>query len=420
MIDRYLNKDLEKIWSDQNKIDTWKNIQFYYVQTLEDENIAPNGLSEKIKSTKVSKEEVEEREAITNHDLASFVDVLQEKVGEGSNWIHYGLTSSDIVDTANSLLVTESIVVVENLVKELLTVLETRAIQEKDTKIIGRTHGVFAEETFLGNIFGNWFLEIKRGLERLTRARENIGVGKLSGPVGNYTVVSEEIEQKTLNKLGLQQEIFASQIVSRDRYAEVLSSIAILGSTFDRVATNIRSYQRSEISEMFEAFKEGQKGSSAMPHKKNPIASERISGLARILRGNIISGLENMVLWNERDISNSSVERIIFPDSFNIIAFISKELKNVIENLHINYEKINSNLELANSKLMSQKVLSFLVSQGIDRDSAYREIQKALFDDLSFNELKKSINKNFNVDVPDFHIDSIKNIDKDSFSKKLN
>jgi adenylosuccinate lyase len=420
MIDRYLNKDLEKIWSDQNKIDTWKNIQFYYVQTLEDENIAPNGLSEKIKSTKVSKEEVEEREAVTNHDLASFVDVLQEKVGEGSNWIHYGLTSSDIVDTANSLLITESIVVVENLVKELLTVLETRAIQEKDTKIIGRTHGVFAEETFLGNIFGNWFLEIKRGLERLTRARENIGVGKLSGPVGNYTVVSEEIEQKTLNKLGLQQEIFASQIVSRDRYAEVLSSIAILGSTFDRVATNIRSYQRSEISEMFEAFKEGQKGSSAMPHKKNPIASERISGLARILRGNIISGLENMVLWNERDISNSSVERIIFPDSFNIIAFISKELKNVIETLHINYEKINSNLELANSKLMSQKVLSFLVSQGIDRDTAYREIQKALFDDVSFKELKESINKKFNVDVPDFHIDSIKNFDKDSFSKKLN
>jgi len=420
MIDRYLNKDLEKIWSDQNKIDTWKNIQFYYVQTLEDENIAPNGLSEKIKSTKVSKEEVEEREAITNHDLASFVDVLQEKVGEGSNWIHYGLTSSDIVDTANSLLITESIVVVENLVKELLTVLETRAIQEKDTKIIGRTHGVFAEETFLGNIFGNWFLEIKRGLERLARARENIGVGKLSGPVGNYSVVSEEIEQKTLNKLGLQQEIFASQIVSRDRYAEVLSSIAILGSTFDRVATNIRSYQRSEISEMFEAFKEGQKGSSAMPHKKNPIASERISGLARILRGNIISGLENMVLWNERDISNSSVERIIFPDSFNIIAFISKELKNVIENLHINYEKINSNLELANSKLMSQKVLSFLVSQGIDRDTAYREIQKALFDDVSFKELKESINKKFNVDVPDFHIDSIKNFDKDSFFKKLN
>jgi adenylosuccinate lyase len=420
MIDRYLNKDLEKIWSDQNKIDTWKIIQFYYVQTLEEENIAPNGLSEKIKSTTVLKEEVEEREAVTNHDLASFVDVLQEKIGEDSNWIHYGLTSSDIVDTSNSLLITESIVVVENLVKELLTILETRAIQEKDTKIIGRTHGVFAEETFLGNIFGNWLLEIKRGLERLARAKENISVGKLSGPVGNYTVVSEDIEQKTLKKLGLQQEIFASQIVSRDRYAEVLSSIAILGSTFDRVATNIRSYQRSEISEMFEAFKDGQKGSSAMPHKKNPIASERISGLARILRGNIISGLENMVLWNERDISNSSVERIIFPDSFNIIAFISKELKNVIENLHINYEKINSNLELANSKLMSQKLLSFLVSQGIDRDSAYREIQKQLFDEVSFKELKDTINKKFNVDVPDIHIDSIKNFDKDSFSKKLN
>lgn len=197
MIDRYLNKDLEKIWSDQNKIDTWKNIQFYYVQTLEEESIAPNGLSEKIKSANVLVKEVEEREAITNHDLASFVDVLQEKVGEGSNWIHYGLTSSDIVDTANSLLITESIIVVETLVNDLLSILESRAKDEKDTKIIGRTHGVFAEETFLGNIFGNWYLEIKRGLERLARAKENISVGKLSGPVGNHTVVSEEVEQKT-------------------------------------------------------------------------------------------------------------------------------------------------------------------------------------------------------------------------------
>jgi len=419
MIDRYLNKDLEKIWSDQNKIDTWKNIQFYYVQTLEEESIAPNGLSEKIKSANVLVKEVEEREAITNHDLASFVDVLQEKVGEGSNWIHYGLTSSDIVDTANSLLITESIIVVETLVNDLLSILESRAKDEKDTKIIGRTHGVFAEETFLGNIFGNWYLEIKRGLERLARAKENISVGKLSGPVGNHTVVSEEVEQKTLKKLGLQQEVFASQIVSRDRYAEVLSSIAILGSTFDRVATNIRSYQRSEISEMFESFKEGQKGSSAMPHKKNPIASERISGLARILRGNIISGLENMVLWNERDISNSSVERIIFPDSFNIIAFISKELKDVIEHLHINYEKINSNLEIANNKLMSQKVLSFLVSKGIDRDTAYREIQKALFEDVSFEELKNLIKQKFDTEIHDLKIEATKNIDENSFSKKL-
>ena len=420
MIDRYLIPEVDQIWSDQNKINTWKKIQFYYVETLEEENIAPKGVSEKIKNSDVLKEEVEAREAITNHDLASFIDVLQEKVGEGSNWIHYGLTSSDIVDTANSLLINESIVLVEKFVNDLLLVLKTRAMQEKDTKIIGRTHGVFAEETFLGNIFGNWYLEIKRGLERISKSKEGISFGKMSGPVGNYTVVSEEVESKTLKKLGLHQEIFASQIVGRDRYAEVLSSIAILGSTFDRIATNLRNYQRSEISEMFESFKEGQKGSSAMPHKKNPIGSERISGLSRILRGNIISGLENMVLWNERDISNSSVERIIFPDSFHITSFISKELKNIIENIHIDYEKINSNLEIAQNKLISQRVLSFLVSQGIDRDSAYGEIQKALFANTSYDELLLKVKEKFNLDVPNFQIETIKNFDDENFSKKLN
>jgi adenylosuccinate lyase len=399
MINRYKNQKISYIWDDQNKFDTWKKVQETYVKTLEEEGVAKPGISEKIASVSVKAEEVYEREKVTNHDLASFVDILQNKVGEGSNWIHYGLTSSDVVDTSNSLLIKESLEVLLKLVDDLLNEIKNRAIDEQSTKIIGRTHGVFAEETFLGNILGNWYLEIKRNLDRLSIAKETISYGKLSGPVGNYTVVTPEIEDKTLKKLDLKAEKFASQIVSRDRYAEVVSAISILASSYDRIAGNLRSYQRSEISEIFEPFKEGQKGSSAMPHKKNPIGSERISGLSRIIRGYSVSSLENMVLWNERDISNSSVERIIIPDSFNIICFMTTELISIIKNMVINREQINKNLENAKNKSISQRVLSELVNKGIDRDNAYRSIQNLIFENNSAEELIKAIEEEFDVDL---------------------
>lgn len=403
MIERYEHPEIKYIWDDQNKFNTWKTIQSKYVETLEDLDIAPAGIAKKIDDVEITKEEVYKKEEVTNHDLASFVDVLQEKVGEGSNWIHYGLTSSDIVDTANSLLISQSIKVVKDLINNLLEELKLKAINEKNTKIIGRTHGVFAEVTFLGNIFGNWYLEIERGLQRVLSAERNIRIGKLSGPVGNYSVVTEDIELQTLNKLSLNPEIFASQIVSRDRYAEVVSSIAILASTYERVATNLRHYQRSEISEMFEPFKEGQKGSSAMPHKKNPIGSERITGLARILRGYSISSLENMVLWNERDISNSSVERIILPDTFHLVTFMTAELSAIVKHLVINYEQINKNLKKAETNSISQKILSFLVKNGIDRDIAYKKLQEELFKNLSIEELQDILEKEFNLSFPKFH-----------------
>jgi len=399
MINRYKNQKISYIWDDQNKFDTWKKVQETYVKTLEEEGVAKPGISEKIASVSVKAEEVYEREKVTNHDLASFVDILQNKVGEGSNWIHYGLTSSDVVDTSNSILIKESLEVLLKLVDDLLNEIKNRALDEQSTKIIGRTHGVFAEETFLGNILGNWYLEIKRNLDRLSTAKETISYGKLSGPVGNYTVVTPEIEDKTLKKLDLKAEKFASQIVSRDRYAEVVSAISILASSYDRIAGNLRSYQRSEISEIFEPFKDGQKGSSAMPHKKNPIGSERISGLSRIIRGYSISSLENMVLWNERDISNSSVERIIIPDSFNIICFMTTELTSIIKNMVINHEQINKNLENAKNKSISQKVLSELVNNGIDRDNAYRSIQNLIFENISAEELVKAIEEEFDVDL---------------------
>lgn len=419
MINRYKNQKISYIWDDQNKFDTWKKVQETYVKTLEEEGVAKPGISEKIASVSVKAEEVYEREKVTNHDLASFVDILQNKVGEGSNWIHYGLTSSDVVDTSNSLLIKESLEVLLKLVDDLLNEIKNRAIDEQSTKIIGRTHGVFAEETFLGNILGNWYLEIKRNLDRLSTAKETISYGKLSGPVGNYTVVTPEIEDKTLKKLDLKAEKFASQIVSRDRYAEVVSAISILASSYDRIAGNLRSYQRSEISEIFEPFKEGQKGSSAMPHKKNPIGSERISGLSRIIRGYSVSSLENMVLWNERDISNSSVERIIIPDSFNIICFMTTELTSIIKNMVINREQINKNLENAKNKSISQRVLSELVNKGIDRDNAYRSIQNLIFENNSAEELVKAIEEEFDVDLSSITNSENEISNNDSFLDKF-
>jgi adenylosuccinate lyase len=419
MINRYKNQKISYIWDDQNKFDTWKKVQETYVKTLEEEGVAKPGISEKIASVSVKAEEVYEREKVTNHDLASFVDILQNKVGEGSNWIHYGLTSSDVVDTSNSLLIKESLEVLLKLVDDLLNEIKNRAIDEQSTKIIGRTHGVFAEETFLGNILGNWYLEIKRNLDRLSTAKETISYGKLSGPVGNYTVVTPEIEDKTLKKLDLKAERFASQIVSRDRYAEVVSAISILASSYDRIAGNLRSYQRSEISEIFEPFKEGQKGSSAMPHKKNPIGSERISGLSRIIRGYSVSSLENMVLWNERDISNSSVERIIIPDSFNIICFMTTELTSIIKNMVINREQINKNLENAKNKSISQRVLSELVNKGIDRDNAYRSIQNLIFENNSAEELIKAIEEEFDVDLSSITNSENEISNNDSFLDKF-
>ena len=419
MIDRYINNEISSIWNDQNRFNTWKLVQEKFVETLEHLNIAEEGISKKIRNTEVSKEEVYIQEKITNHDLASFVDILQKKVGDGSHWIHYGLTSSDVVDTSNSVLIMESIDTVTELINNLLTTLKDKAIEEKDTSIIGRTHGVYAEETFLGNIFGNWYLEIQRSLKRIENSRNNIAIGKLSGPVGNHSVVTEEMEKLTLEKLNLKPEIFANQIVSRDRYAEVISSLGILASTYERIATNIRSYQRSEISEMFEAFKDGQKGSSAMPHKKNPIGSERISGLARIMRSYVNTSLENMVLWNERDISNSSVERIILPDAFHLISFMTSELNSIVSNLVLNYEKINKNLMDAKNKSISQKLLSHLVAQGIDRDTAYKKLQEGIFQDLSFNDLKENLEKEFQIKFPDLESQESNNVDKTTFKNKF-
>ncbi|MBK77268.1 MAG: adenylosuccinate lyase [Actinobacteria bacterium] len=395
MIKRYEVKEIVDIWSQENKLSTWKKVESSVTKSLEEEGIVPKGLSKKILDANITVEEVEAREKITNHDLASFVDILQDKVNQDSEWIHYGLTSSDVVDTSNSLLILESLKFLLQEVDKLINTLKNLAIKEKDTKIIGRTHGVFAEVTFLGNIISNWLLEISRNKERLERAKENISIGKLSGVVGNYTIINSDVEKKSLETLNLKPELFASQIVSRDRYAEVISSIGMLASSYDRIAINLRGYQRSEVGEIHESFSNEQKGSSAMPHKKNPITSERISGISRILRGYVVTALENISLWHERDISNSSVERIIFPDSFNLICFSTIEMEKLFKNININHEKISSNINSAKVSLLTQSFLSYLITKGIERDEAYRFLQSQSFEIDNLDTYIKNISTNF-------------------------
>ena len=414
MIERYSSDEMSSIWSEDNKVAKWLDVERAVIEILEKEEITPKGLSKQLKEVSITHNEVLEREAVTNHDLAAFVDVLQSKIQKDSNWIHYGLTSSDVVDTANALLIKESLNIVVEKIAELVNSLKNKAISESDTLIIGRTHGVYAEPTTLGSIFGNWCLEVSRGLDRLSSSLEIISYGKISGAVGNHSLISEEIENKILEQLSLKPEPLASQIVSRDRYADLFSSFAIIAGTYERIATNIRHYQRSEIGEMYEAFKQGQKGSSAMPHKKNPIGSERICGLARVVRGNTQASYETMALWHERDISNSSVERIILPDTFKLIDFMTRDLINIINDLVINHENIESNLNSAKTKLGSQKLLSLIVSKGNSRDEGYKFVQNITqnnfsidaiiestlseFDDISKDEIENCFNLTTNID----------------------
>ena len=416
MIKRYLINEIEDIWNQNNKISTWKKVESSVTKQLEDAGIVPKGLSAEILKVNISLEELEEREKITNHDVASFVDILQNKIQKNSEWVHYGLTSSDIVDTSNSLLIIESLDFLLIQIDKLIETLKNLAIKEKDTKIIGRTHGVFAEITFLGNIFSNWLLEINRNKQRIVKAKENISVGKFSGAVGNYSILNQEIEERALSSLNLKPEFFASQIVSRDRYAEVIIAIGMLGSCFDRISQNLRGYQRSEVGEIFESFSKEQKGSSAMPHKKNPITSERVSGISRILRGYVITSLENISLWHERDISNSSVERIIFPDGFNLITFATIEMEKLFSNIQINHEKINSNIDLAKVSILTQACLSHLITKGVDRDEAYRFIQSQSFEFEDLDDYLTTLSKNFE----NVSIEELKGITNEILSEKTN
>jgi adenylosuccinate lyase len=321
--------------------------------------------------------EWKEREKLTNHDTAAFVDVLAASMSESGEWAHYGLTSSDVIDTAQGAVLAAATDLLLDDVAGLFAVTKRRALEHRATVMIGRTHGIWAEPTTFGLKLATWAFEIARDHERLSRARDAVAVGKISGAVGTYAHVPPAIEQYVCDRLGIGVEPASTQVTHRDRHAELVSTLALIGSSLERFATEIRHLQRSEVGEAREAFRKGQKGSSAMPHKRNPIASENLTGVSRLLRGYAAATLENVALWHERDISHSSVERVVLPDATIILDYALARMTRLVDGLVVDEERMMANLESTGGLVYSQAVLLALVETGLSRDAAYRIVQRA-------------------------------------------
>ena len=382
MIERYTLPEMGEIWSEQRKLENWKMVEALALEGWEAINKVPAGVAALTHAAACpTPVEVAEREAITNHDLAAFVDLLADNAGdEATGWIHYGLTSSDVLDTAGGLTLkaTSDLLIVS--LKSLFNVVSTRAQEHRSTFMIGRTHGIWAEPTTFGLKLAGWAFELSRDLRRLNDARDAVAVGKISGAVGTYAHIPPSIEALVCDALRLVAEPASTQVTARDRHAQFLSTIALTGASIERMATEIRHLQRSEVGEARESFGKGQKGSSAMPHKRNPILSERMTGMARLLRGYAQVGLENVALWHERDISHSSAERVALPDASIVLHYMLVKFTDLVANLVVDEDRMTANLELTQGLVFSQAVLLALVEQGMTRDDAYRLVQRNAMD----------------------------------------
>lgn len=377
MIDRYEIDEISKIWSEENKFKKWLDVELAITEVWYEWGEVPEESLKNIKSNaSFNVDRINEIEAKVKHDVIAFLTSVEEFVGKDSAYIHKGITSYDIVDTALSLLLRESLDIILKKTESLKNILIKKAFLYKDLIAIGRTHGIHAEPITFGVKYLIWYEEIKRNLARLQRAREVISVGKISGSVGTYIHFAPEGEQRALAKLNLTSCKVSSQIIQRDRHMEVMYALASLGSAIEKISVEIRHLQRTEVLEAEEPFTSGQKGSSSMPHKRNPVRCERISGLARLLRGYLSVAFENNVLWHERDISHSSAERVFFPDAFHAAAFMLKDIINVIDNLNVYPENIKRNLDITNEVYFSQKVLTLLLDKGMPRQKVYELVQK--------------------------------------------
>jgi len=374
VIARYTRPELGAIWTDEARMEAWRRVEVAAAEELD----GPS--AEEIEATRAASftvEAVRERERVTDHDVAAFVDVLAESAGPAGRWIHFGLTSSDVLDTALALQLRAAGDVIVPAADELVRALADRARQEAGTLQVGRTHGVHAEPTTFGLKLAGFAFEAHRNARRLERAFAQVAVGGISGAVGTYAAHDPDYEASVLDRLGLAAERVSTQVVPRDRHAELLQAIALAGAGLERLATEVRNLQRTEVREVEEPFREGQKGSSAMPHKRNPITTERISGLARVLRGNAGMAVENVALWHERDISHSSAERVILPDSTILIDYMLSLAVRVVREMRVDAERMRENLGLTYGALFSQRVLLALVEAGMERDEAYRIVQSA-------------------------------------------
>lgn len=378
MIERYTLPEMGQIWSDQHRLEMWKRVEVAALRAFEKLGRVPSGTASATEAAPCpTPEEVAEREAVTNHDLAAFVDLLGQAAGEqAGGWLHYGLTSSDVLDTAGGIILRDSADLLADALVALRNAVVTRARQHRHTFMIGRTHGIWAEPTTFGLKLAGWAFELARSDERLAAARETVAVGKISGAVGTYAHVPATVEADVCQQLGLGVEPASTQVTARDRHAQYLSTLALIGASIERMATEIRHLQRSEVGEAREGFKKGQKGSSAMPHKRNPILSERMTGMARLLRGYAQVGLENVALWHERDISHSSAERVVLPDASIALHYMLVKFKGLIDDLVVDQERMTANLDSTNGLVFSQAVLLALVESGLGRDEAYRIVQR--------------------------------------------
>ncbi len=379
MIPRYTRPALGVLWTDEARMETWRRVEVAACEELPSllgESGPSEGDLEAVRAATFTVEAVNEREAVTEHDMAAFVDVLGASAGPAGRWIHFGLTSSDVLDTALALQLGAVGEVILEGARELVATLAGRAREHAATLCVGRTHGVHAEPTTFGVKLAGFAFEAHRNQLRLQSAFEQVRVGGISGAVGTYAATDPGYEMRVLSRLGLGREDVSTQVVARDRHAQLLSAIALAGAGLERIATEVRHLQRTEVREVQEPFRAGQKGSSAMPHKRNPIKAEQISGLARVLRGNAQAGLEDVPLWHERDISHSSVERVVLPDSTILLDYLQHRTIDMVAGMTVNENRMLDNLELTHGALFSQRVLLALVEAGASRDDAYRTVQE--------------------------------------------
>ncbi len=392
MIERYTRPEMGKIWTLENKFKKWLDIEILACEAWAELGVIPGVAAGKIReSASFSVDRILEIEKVTRHDVVAFTRCVAESLGEESKYVHYGLTSSDVVDTAMSALMKEAAELITKDIEELIVVLKEKAVQYKHTVMTGRTHGVHAEPTTFGLKIAIWAAEMERNLVRMERAREAISVGKLSGAVGTYAHIDPYVEKYVCEKMALKPAPISTQIVQRDRHAEYMTTLAVIAGSLDKIATEIRGLQKSETREVEEPFYKGQTGSSAMPHKRNPVSCEQVSGLCRVVRSNALTALDNMTLWHERDISHSSAERVIIPDSTILIDYLLNQLIRIIRDLHVYPDNMERNMERTFGLLYSQKVLLTLVEKGLSREKAYEIVQKkamgAWEEGTSFKEL---------------------------------
>ena len=378
MIERYSRPEMSALWTERNRLDMWKEVEMLATEAWVEEGVVPAGAATAMRQApEVDVAAWKEREKLINHDMAAFVDVLAASMTEGAEWVHYGLTSSDVIDTAQGAILAAAADLLLVEVAELLAVTKRRALEHRDTVMIGRTHGIWAEPTTFGLKLATWAFELARDHERLSHARQAVAVGKISGAVGTYAHVPPVIEEYVCSRLGIGVEPASTQVTHRDRHAELVTTLAIIGSSLERFATEIRHLQRSEVGEVHEAFGRDQKGSSAMPHKRNPIASENLTGVSRLLRGYASAALENVALWHERDISHSSVERVVLPDATIVLDYALARMTRLVEDLVVDESRMLANLESTGGVVYSQAVLLALVETGLSRDDAYRIVQRS-------------------------------------------